>query len=321
MSFESIATTVERLHNGDNVPESELQALINDNESFENVISNMIKLGYVLERNKGYLKMVHTTCRLLPWELLRGLCTRTLGKRPEYYESLESTQKTALEMLRQGKTDGHMVVARTQTSGMGRRKRQWVSLEGGIWMSIILKSTPNVSLLTLVGACALCDAIRDTLGVKVYLVWPNDLIVYREDTPYKISGIIADTDSQIPSAAVLGVGINFEVDETEINANIHDSPLMRAASLVAKGTNTSPTKTVQAFLQNIENMLDSWTEHGKIASEFSKRTIMIGRTVSVKTRDTVVSGIVSRIDNDGALIINEKGKDVRFVSGDVVRIS
>ncbi len=326
MSHADISKIVSHMHSAESVTEAELCGLLDsDTEHLHRVISEMGDLGYGMTHDAGAWRMTRVTKKLLPWELGRNLGTRVLGHSIEYFDSIESTQDYALRISRTGGRHGHIVVASVQSSGKGRQDRRWVSPDGGVWMSVIMQPSSHendTGTLPLVASCALCDAVRDVLGVETSIVWPNDLVVYGDGKPHKVAGMIADAvmdDNKIKSI-VLGVGINFQVDHDAINSSICGDSVLPAASLVGSAPGVSPVRTVQAFLQNLEQM---WNVHGEpvqIAAECSRRSAMIGRKVRIKMDDSTVSGIVSRIDNDGALLVRDGGRDMRFVSGQVIRV-
>ncbi|MCI0407959.1 MAG: biotin--[acetyl-CoA-carboxylase] ligase, partial [Acidobacteria bacterium] len=113
--------------------------------------------------------------------LLRELASHRLGSRVLCFDSLQSTNDKALELLEQGEPDGSLVLAEEQTRGRGRRERTWDSPPRlGIYASLVLRPMlparllPLVSLAFAVGTAA---ALR-TAGLReVGLKWPNDLLL------------------------------------------------------------------------------------------------------------------------------------------------
>lgn len=79
---------------------------------------------------------------------------------------------------------GLLAVAEEQTAGRGRRGHAWVSPPGtGIWFSFLLKpeiSPDKASMLTLVAAMAVSDAIREVTGLDAQIKWPNDIVVNKK---------------------------------------------------------------------------------------------------------------------------------------------
>ena len=103
-----------------------------------------------------------------------GLTTKRLGRQIHYEETVDSTQKIALQMSFDGAPEGTIVIAEEQTSGRGRMNRKWHSPKfTGIWMSIILR--PNLlpkdaPQLTLITAVAIVQAIE-----KYYIAPTNQM--------------------------------------------------------------------------------------------------------------------------------------------------
>lgn len=322
-----VAKIVTRLHSTKCATEQELWELLgSDAGALDEAISEMRNLGYGIVRDKKRWCMTQITKKLLPWELGRNLETDVLGSHIEYFDSIESTQDYALRLAETDKNNGSVIISAVQSAGRARHAKHWSSPEGGVWMSVIVESNvaENLSgMLPLVASCALCDAIRDVLKIETSLVWPNDLVVFRDGVPHKIAGMIVDATAQNDKikCAVLGVGINFQIDERTLNEEIRGESIFRAASLFEQTQSVSPKETIQVFLRNLESAWYSPSiKAEQIAAEWTKRTSMIGRSVSIVTADSRTLGTVSRIDSDGALVINDGTADIRFVSGQVTRI-
>ena len=144
-------------------------------------IKKIRSLGYKIEskQNLGY-RLVDTTKHLLPWEVTQNLDTKFLGKKVYYFNTIDTTQNFAMEIVTRNNMNGTIIIAKKQTGGRGRMKRKWKSPVGGIWMSIIINPKFSVSSTTLVPiaiSLALCLAIEKTLKIKPDLKWPNDVTV------------------------------------------------------------------------------------------------------------------------------------------------
>jgi len=101
-------------------------------------------------------------------KLRECLKTAWLGKKIYYFTEVDSTNKFAKKLAKQGVEEGAIVIAETQTSGRGRLGRRWESPKGGIWLSILLK--PKLRLketvkINLLAAVAVAKAIRENLGL------------------------------------------------------------------------------------------------------------------------------------------------------------
>src|SRR5450756_1222142 len=71
-----------------------------------------------------------------------------MGKEIFLYREVTSTNSVAQLMARSGAPEGTIVLSRTQTSGMGRLRRQWACPAGqGILMSMVLRPEINGQLI------------------------------------------------------------------------------------------------------------------------------------------------------------------------------
>lgn len=103
---------------------------------------------------------------------------------------------------------GDVLIARQQTGGRGRYGRKWVSEEGGLYMSILLKTIENpreVLSLSLLSALAVLRVVKSRRDGDYAIKWPNDVYVYER----KICGILPETRIMgTETHAVIGIGVN-----------------------------------------------------------------------------------------------------------------
>src|SRR4029079_16934393 len=97
------------------------------------------------------------------------------------YEEVGSTNGEALKLAEAGTPEFTLVTARRQTAGRGRRGRSWVSPDGNLFASIVLRpdrAPAVISQLSFAAALAVGDVL-DGLGVRngVAFKWPNDVLV------------------------------------------------------------------------------------------------------------------------------------------------
>ncbi|MEW6043688.1 MAG: biotin--[acetyl-CoA-carboxylase] ligase [Thermoproteota archaeon] len=285
-------------------------------------IKKIQNLGYKIEskQNLGY-RLTGITDLMLPWEITDGLKTKKIGKKIYYFDSIDSTQNFAATIARNQNEDGTLIISETQKAGKGRQGRTWISPKGGIWMSIVLKPSFDVGKVTLMpfaAAVALSNAIQKTLGVATELKWPNDLTLKGK----KIAGMIIDAsiESTRIESLVLGVGINFKIDPSQIEKKIKHGPnFYGVATLVNQEDKTKPVKVVQSFLEEFERILSLFASDKTqaIISQWMKKSSTIGRNVSIITPTETIVGRAVKLDKDGALIVRQNSKSLRVTAGDV----
>ena len=286
-------------------------------------IKRIRTLGYKIESKQklGY-KLVGETELLLPWEITDGLKTKNIGKRIYYFDSIDSTQNFASTIAQNSKENGTIIISKKQTSGKGRLNRKWVSPKGGLWFSVILHPKFDVSLVTvfpLASSLALARAIEKILKKKPELKWPNDVTIKHK----KVAGMLVDLSlaSNSIENLILGVGINFKIDSTQLEKTLKNTGnFYGATSLVSKTENMKPIKLIQNFLVELEKICDELEQgkNKKIINEWTKKSSTIGKKSTVFTSSGKITGIAKKIDNDGALVISQAKKNHRILVGDVI---
>ena len=285
-------------------------------------IKKLQSLGYKIDsKPKSGYKLIKTTDLLLPWEISDGLETKFFGKRIYYFDVIDSTQNFAIELASKKIESGTLVISEKQTHGRGRLDRKWVSPSGGIWLSLILHPEFEISVSTLfplITSLALAMAIEKILKIKPKLKWPNDVTV--DDK--KVAGILVDAsiESGKIDYLVLGVGINFKINPIEIEKMIkHTTNYYGVTTLLKKNENMNPIKLVQRFLLELEKLYQISLKKEPVffIREWTKRSSTIGKSISIKLPDEKLSGKALRIDDDGALVISNKGKTRRIIVGDI----
>jgi BirA family transcriptional regulator, biotin operon repressor / biotin---[acetyl-CoA-carboxylase] ligase len=286
-------------------------------------VKKLQSLGYKIDsKPKSGYKLIKTTDLLLPWEISDGLQTKFMGKRIYYFDTLDSTQNFAIELASKKIESGTIVISEKQTHGRGRLDRKWVSPSGGIWLSLILHPEFEISVSTLfplITSLALAIAIEKILKIKPKLKWPNDVTVSNK----KVAGILVDAsiESGKIDYLVLGIGINFKINPTEIEKMIkHTVNYYGVTTLLKKNENMNPIKLVQRFLVELEKLYQISLKNDLkyIMQEWTKRSSTIGKSISIKLPDEKLGGRALRIDDDGALIISNKGKTRRVIVGDII---
>jgi len=138
------------------------------------------------------------------------------------FNEVGSTNDLALAAARD-EPHGSCWTAESQTSGRGRReiggeRRVWFSPAArNIYLSVLLRPTieaTRASGLTLAAGIVVCEALKATTGLNVWLKWPNDIFVGRR----KLGGILTEavTSGSRVDAIVVGVGLNINIVENEV---------------------------------------------------------------------------------------------------------
>jgi|TARA_B110000263_G_scaffold186730_1_gene164393 BirA family biotin operon repressor/biotin-[acetyl-CoA-carboxylase] ligase len=286
-------------------------------------IKKIKTLGYKIESKQklGY-RLINYTEKLLPWEITHNLKTKVIGKRVYYFNEIDSTQDFAQQIAQDKKEDGTIIIAEKQTAGKGRLNRKWTSPKGGIWFSLIIHPKFEVSSSTLVpiaGAVALSKSIKTILGIETSVKWPNDIIMNGK----KVAGMLVDASFQANNIEylILGIGINFDIDEKKLEKKLKNSPnFYGVSSLRERNDKTPPKLLLKEFLLQFEKILSQLNKGKKlkIVKEWTERADGIGKKITINTSNEQISGISHGIDNDGALKVKTSKELRKIFVGDVV---
>lgn len=118
--------------------------------------------------------------------------------------------------MEENAVEGTVVWTDQQTKGRGQRGRVWVSLEGNLVFSIILRPAlkiedlANLSQFSILTAVAVGETLTSFLPSSCQLTykWPNDVFVDGS----KISGILLESsfDDKAFKGVVIGIGVNIQ---------------------------------------------------------------------------------------------------------------
>ena len=265
-------------------------------------------LGYEIEGGR----VLSSPDLPLPWLVSEGRRPGSVGSAAKYFDVCASTQDEAARMG----ADGAAVFASRQTRGRGRSGRAWESPEGGLWMSAFSRSHVSraryPSLIPAAASLAVHDAVR-MLGAEPRLRWPNDV----ELGGKKLAGVAVEASLGAEPSAVIGIGLNFDVDAAALEARLSGTPGFRgAASLADSAPSATMLGAARLICDRLEARLSELAAGGSTVSDWTAASSTIGSRV----RAGSVEGTAVRMDKDGSLII-EAGGEVSVSAGDVERLS
>jgi BirA family biotin operon repressor/biotin-[acetyl-CoA-carboxylase] ligase len=279
--------------------------------------------GYTIdaEPGDGY-RLRGVPDRLYPEEIREGLATRWLAHEIHYFDEVDSTNRVALDLARDGAEHGTTVIAEAQTSGRGRLGRAFYSPpHENLYTSIVLRpalTTGDAPAWILASAVAVADAIASTVGDEsaVEIKWPNDVLLGGRKT----CGILMELGAEATRVAwlVLGIGVNLNVDRE----TFPDEFRAHATSLASHcGRRIDRVAFTRSLFGHLEHTLDACAEKGfhGLRPRFEARFHMPGRRVRIREVDgSELAGVVQGIDSDGALrLLGDDGETFRVLAGDV----
>jgi BirA family biotin operon repressor/biotin-[acetyl-CoA-carboxylase] ligase len=277
-------------------------------------VKKLRELGYEIDSktNEGY-KLIRSPDRPMKFELERTLNTKIVGKKILFFEEVDSTNNKAKQIALEEK-DGTVVVSEMQTSGRGRRGREWHSPKGGIYISFILK--PNIPpekapQLTLVSSLALVETLNtmnNELNAKIK--WPNDVLIRGK----KISGILTElsADMEKINYIVVGVGVNLNTDANNL-------PETGTSLKLELKEDVSVKLFLKSFLEKYDSVYQIYLngEINQIIKLWKDNSDTLGKNVKIIGINETYEGFAKDIDENGALILKIDHKEIKVYSGDV----
>lgn len=231
------------------------------------------------------------------------------GFRHEALGEVSSTNLTCLERAREGDPGNLWITAERQSTGKGSRGRGWVSEEGNLYSSLLLKEpgpAGGLHTLTFVASLAIRDCLLALNGaglLHVTLKWPNDVLV----NGGKIAGILLESHVLGGNRyVIIGIGINV--------AHHPDKTLHPATSLKREGIDISLEALLQHLARAMSDRLEQWNGGqgiAKIRSDWIAAAQGIGEMIEIRMPasggEKVLTGRFEGIDENGLLILGGAG--------------
>jgi BirA family biotin operon repressor/biotin-[acetyl-CoA-carboxylase] ligase len=231
-------------------------------------------------------------------------------------DDVPSTNDEAARLAADGAADGTVVWARRQSAGRGRRGRQWISPEGNLYCSVLLRPDAplaRAAALSLVAAVAVGDMVAGFLpGRKVEHKWPNDILVEGA----KIAGILLEASGgprRRVEWVVIGCGVNLAVHPVGEGLSATDLGEERGAPVEAG-------EALAALLRCLHGWRGRWETAGirPVRDAWLARARGLGGEIAVRLPREEIRGRFEGLDETGALLLRLADSTVRTISaGDV----
>ena len=233
------------------------------------------------------------------------------------HRQTDSTNQRLLGLTETTDIHEHVHLAELQSRGRGRRGDSWIApLGGGLCFSLgwrFENQPASFTALGLVVGLCVVDVLARYCQGPVGLKWPNDIFTGGR----KLGGILIELRSELagPMAAVIGIGINFNLPDDFIEAIDQPCTDLRSVSSSLPSRNAVAGALIESLLLNLGRFtvdgfkpwMGRWAQHDVLA----------GHSVRLKLPDGVIDGIAAGVDDNGALLLHREGRLQRFVNGSV----
>ncbi len=232
----------------------------------------------------------------------------------------DSTNEEAKRWLRHapsGDDDRITVIwARSQRAGKGRRGRTWVSEPGNLFCSLVVKPGCPAAVAVQLGFVT-ANAVAATLASKlppgraVTCKWPNDVLIEGR----KAAGLLLEAEAGL-DRLIIGIGVNL--------AHYPEKTEFPATCLAQEGGGDVPAGDFLASLCGdfLAGFL-AWRNSGftPVRRAWIERAHGLGAPVAVRLERETLHGTFKTLDGDGALILEQGGRERLITAGDVFPVA
>lgn len=222
-----------------------------------------------------------------------------------HYTEVTSTNDIAKEQSRFFNRQNVVFTADSQTSGRGRRGRQWISLKGNLFLSQLLSADISISNLTFVASLSIAETLCSLTKESINIKWPNDVLVNGD----KICGILIES---VDNKVIIGVGVNlvFHPETSDIMYSTTD--------LRSLGYNINPNDFLVCYLQYFDtNFQLCRRDFSQIRQKWLNFAANLNMPIEVRYSDHIKKGIFKGIDEQGLLLLEQKDKIIKIAVGDI----
>jgi len=231
----------------------------------------------------------------------------------EYLE-LKSTNQTAKNLLIDNQIHSkHIILATSQTQGVGKSGRIWQSLPDNLYCSIVMQIATDfcqnytqLSLLTAVALGKTLEQLKNDLVINYK--WPNDILLDCQ----KVAGILIDSTQtrQGYRDFIIGIGLNLQRHPNIIN--------LATTSLAKYGINYSSKQFLECFLPNFDNLLQNWQDYGFLAIKKSwlKLAYKLNQNITISIQQATKNGVFIDINNEGNIVLKNNNENIIVASCD-----
>ncbi len=267
-------------------------------------IQKLNQVGYRIQSGPNGYRLEHSPDTPFPWEFP--------GREQQihYFDETSSTMEIAKDLAQKGCPDFTVVIAGRQKKGRGRLKRVWISDDGGLYFTLVLRPRLPIVLsarVSFLASLTLARVLQQWCKIDAKVKWPNDILVQE----HKISGMLTELEAEADQVNFINIGIG-------INVNNDPSPSEPQASSIKKilGTSVSRRELLARFLDKLETRMQQADLDG-IVREWKKYTLTLNRRVRIVTNRETSEGLAVDVDENGALVLElDDGSLKKILYGD-----
>jgi BirA family biotin operon repressor/biotin-[acetyl-CoA-carboxylase] ligase len=235
--------------------------------------------------------------------------------------SLDSTNDAMMRKAEDNIDQRHICFAEMQTSGRGRRGRQWVSpFARNLYLSILWPFSQGIAAiqgLSLAVGLAVQRSLLEQGVEGVGLKWPNDILVKQGNAAgAKLGGILIELTGDVSDACqvVIGVGLNLDLSNQDLAKIDQD-----ATGLKQLGGSLDRNAVAANVVRHLCDVLKQFSEKGfgPLQQEWNQHDAFKGSPVKLILPSSEIQGVCRGVNEKGELQLETESGMQAFNAGEV----
>ncbi len=227
------------------------------------------------------------------------------------FKSIDSTNNEAKREIANGLTKDAVFVANEQTSGRGRRGKNFYSPEkSGLYFTAVLhpEATLNDSVgITALTAVIVADVIAEITKKHPKIKWVNDIFIDNKKVCGILTEAVSDFEANRVQAVIVGIGIN-------LTTHIFPDEICDIAGSVGE---INRCYLAAEIFKRLKAGCESLGER-KFMDDYRKYSLVIGNEVEFSRNGRDYIATARDISDDGSLLVTtEDGEEIALNSGEI----
>lgn len=227
---------------------------------------------------------------------------------------VDSTNSYTIQLIGQNDIENWtMVTASVQKQGRGQRGKSWQSNDSENLLSSIFfrPQIPLVSqfLISASSALLLVEFLQD-YGIIAKVKWPNDVLVRGK----KIAGLLIENQVQHDQvkSSVIGLGLN-------VNQILFDNfPWPVTSMKLESGVQFDLDEIANQWQLLLKSRMQEWLNRpSDLLLAFNHKLYGKSTQVSFDYRGELLTGLLVKVLQDGAIELKVQGETRRFYNGEI----
>jgi len=223
-----------------------------------------------------------------------------------------STNTDARVLLREfPDADTVLLTADRQTGGRGRQGKSFESPEGGLYMTLVMKTGAPLHSVVNVTSCAAVAVIRALAKREIPcgIKWVNDIYL----NGAKLAGILVESVNDYAAMrseyVIVGIGVN--VAKNIFPDGVH------AVSLEEAGFSVNMEEFCADIVRELLKIRETGFDFAVYADEYRNRSIVLGQEVMFLRDGVTHYGTAESVDGRGGLVVRTGKERCTLDSGEI----